>query len=57
MSNNLLEINNLFVNADDKEILKGINLNIKKGETHERLQLQMQYLIIQNIKNKVVVLS
>lgn len=34
MSNNLLEINNLFVNADDKEILKGINLNIKKGETH-----------------------
>jgi Fe-S cluster assembly ATP-binding protein len=31
---NLLEINNLFVNAEDKEILKGINLNIKPGEIH-----------------------
>ena len=26
---NLLEINNLHVKAEDKEILKGINLNIK----------------------------
>lgn len=30
----LLEIKNLFVNAGDKEILKGINLDINKGETH-----------------------
>ena len=30
MENNLLEIKNLYVNAEDKEILKGINLNIKK---------------------------
>ncbi|MBO5398453.1 MAG: Fe-S cluster assembly ATPase SufC [Clostridia bacterium] len=34
MENNLLEIKNLYVNAEDKEILKGINLNIKKGEIH-----------------------
>lgn len=30
----LLEINDLFVNAAEKEILKGINLKIKKGEIH-----------------------
>jgi Fe-S cluster assembly ATP-binding protein len=34
MSNKLLEINQLYVNAEEKEILKGINLNIKKGEIH-----------------------
>lgn len=34
MENSLLEINNLYVNADTKEILKGINLKINKGETH-----------------------
>ena len=34
MSTNLLEINDLYVNAEDKEILKGINLNINKGEIH-----------------------
>lgn len=35
MSNSdLLNINNLCVNAGEKEILKGINLNIKKGEIH-----------------------
>ena len=34
IENNLLEIKNLYVNAEDKEILKGINLNIKKGEIH-----------------------
>ena len=27
----LLQINDLYVNAEDKEILKGINLDIKKG--------------------------
>lgn len=31
---NLLEIKNLNVSANEKEILKGINLKIKKGETH-----------------------
>ncbi len=31
---NLLEIKELYVNAEEKEILKGINLNIKKGEIH-----------------------
>ena len=30
----LIEINNLYVNAGEKEILKGINLNINKGEIH-----------------------
>lgn len=30
----LLEIKDLFVNAGEKEILKGINLNINKGEIH-----------------------
>ena len=32
--NNLLEIKDLYVNAEGKEILKGINLNINKGEIH-----------------------
>ncbi len=30
----LLEIKDLHVNADEKEILKGLNLTINKGETH-----------------------
>lgn len=34
MSNKLLEIKDLYVNAEDKEILKGINLEINKGEIH-----------------------
>lgn len=34
MSNKLLEIKDLYVNAEDKEILKGINLQINKGEIH-----------------------
>ena len=34
MNENLLEIKDLFVNAEEKEILKGINLEIKKGEIH-----------------------
>lgn len=34
MSSNLLEIKNLYVNAEDKKILKGIDLNINKGEIH-----------------------
>ena len=34
MSNDLLEIKNLHVNAEEKEILKGIDLSIKKGEIH-----------------------
>lgn len=34
MKNKLLEIKNLYVNAEDKEILKGIDLTINKGEVH-----------------------
>ena len=34
MTNNLLEIKDLYVNAGEKEILKGIDLKINKGEIH-----------------------
>lgn len=34
MSDKLLEIKDLYVNAEEKEILKGINLEINKGEIH-----------------------
>ena len=34
MSNELLKIEDLHVNAEDKEILKGIDLTINKGEIH-----------------------
>ena len=34
MENTLLEIKDLYVNAENKEILKGINLKINKGEIH-----------------------
>lgn len=34
MSNKLLKINNLKVKVGDKEILKGVNLEIDKGEVH-----------------------
>lgn len=34
MSNELLKIDDLYVNAEEKEILKGINLTINKGEIH-----------------------
>ena len=34
MSSKLLEIKDLYVNAEEKEILKGINLNINKREIH-----------------------
>ena len=34
MSETLLEINDLHVNAGEKKILKGINLKINKGEIH-----------------------
>lgn len=34
MLDRLLQINDLVVNVEDKEILHGINLEIKKGETH-----------------------
>ena len=45
MSNNLLEINNLYVNADEKEILKGIDLKIKRSLFKERFILNIdQYL-------------
>ena len=31
---NLIEIKDLYVNAEEKAILKGINLKINKGEIH-----------------------
>ena len=34
MNNELLNIQNLYVNAGEKEILKGIDLKINKGEIH-----------------------
>lgn len=34
MSNTLLEMNNLSVNVEEKEILHGVSLKINKGETH-----------------------
>ena len=34
MENKLLEINDLYVTAENKEILKGINIKINKGEIH-----------------------
>lgn len=34
MENTLIEIKDLCVNAEEKEILKGINLKINKGEIH-----------------------
>ena len=34
MSDKLFEIKDLYVNAEEKEILKGINLSINKGEIH-----------------------
>ena len=34
MSENLLEIRNLHVQVDGKEILKGLNLTLGRGETH-----------------------
>ena len=34
MDKKILEIKELYVNAEDKEILKGINLKINKGEIH-----------------------
>ena len=34
MSNKLLEIKDLYVNAGEKEILKGINLELNEGEIH-----------------------
>ena len=34
MKENLLEVKNLYVNAGEKEILRGINLKIDEGESH-----------------------
>jgi Fe-S cluster assembly ATP-binding protein len=34
MSDSLLKVNNLRIEADEKEILKGLNLEINKGEIH-----------------------
>lgn len=34
MSDTILEIKDLHVNVEQKSILKGLNLSIKKGEIH-----------------------
>ena len=34
MAADLLSVRNLSVQVEDKEILKGLNLNVKRGETH-----------------------
>lgn len=34
MSNSLLEINDLYVSAEEKEILKGLSLSVNSGEIH-----------------------
>ena len=34
MAADLLSVQNLSVQVEDKEILKGLNLNVKRGETH-----------------------
>ena len=34
MNNTLIELKDLHVNAGEKEILKGLNLKINKGEIH-----------------------
>ena len=34
MSETLLEIKNLHAKAEEKEIIKGLNLKINKGEIH-----------------------
>ena len=34
MSETLLSVKDLHVRVEDKEILKGFNLEVKKGETH-----------------------
>lgn len=34
MADTLLDIQNIFVNVDSKQVLNGLNLQIKKGETH-----------------------
>ncbi|MCR4717773.1 MAG: Fe-S cluster assembly ATPase SufC [Lachnospiraceae bacterium] len=34
MKDKILEVKNVYANVEDKEILKGLNLSVKKGETH-----------------------
>ena len=34
MADKLLDIQNIFVNIDSKQVLNGLNLQIAKGETH-----------------------
>ena len=35
---NLLNVKDLYVDVEDKEILHGVNLSIGKGETEPRVQ-------------------
>ena len=41
-NNNMLKINNLHASVEDKEILKGINLEVKPGEVHALWGLMVQ---------------
>ena len=58
MSKKLLQIKNLYANAETKEILKGLNLTVNKGEVHVIMgpngagnpQQQVLFLIVRNIK-------
>ena len=39
---NLLNVKDLYVDVEDKEILHGVNLSIGKGETHVLMYLMEQ---------------
>ena len=45
MNNTLLEIKDLYVNAEEKKILKGLNLKINKGEVHVVIKGVIGYFI------------
>lgn len=55
---NLLNIKDLYVDVEDKEILHGVNLSVGKGETHVLMglteqvnqHLGMQLWVIQDIQ-------
>ena len=43
MSKELLQIKNLYANAETKEILKGLNLTVNKGEVHALTLIMRHY--------------
>ena len=42
MAKELLDVKQLFVNVEDKEILHGVDLKIGKGETHVLMDQMVQ---------------